>query len=147
MCNILDNAIKIATLVHEKEIDKAGKPYILHPLSVMKSPILETDKEKSVGVLHDVLESEPTSIRLLLSMRMPEDVIEAVKILTRDSSDTYAEYINKIANSGNLTAIKVKLADLNHNSSEERMIVLKPEKASQLNKRYSKAKSILEPLI
>ncbi len=51
---MLNKAIKIAVLAHESQIDKAGKPYILHPLRVM---LKGTDEEEMIcGVLHDVLE-------------------------------------------------------------------------------------------
>lgn len=33
----LDKAILIATTVHQGQVDKAGAPYILHPLHVMLS--------------------------------------------------------------------------------------------------------------
>lgn len=147
MSNFLDIAIKIAHLVHSDEVDKGGNPYILHPVAVMESSLLQTDEEKAVAVLHDVIESKPNSIKYLESTRMPTVVIDAVKLLTRDLNDTYQEYINKIASSGNIIAIKVKLADLYHNTSEERVANLDPKKAEQLMKRYSRAKEILEPLI
>ena len=147
MNNFLDNAIKIAHLIHKTETDKLGKPYILHPLQVMNSPLLKTDEEKAVGVLHDTVESNPNAIILLRVMRIPEVVIEAVQLLTRDLNDTYSEYINKIAASGNIIAIKVKLADLEHNTSEKRMAALDLVKTNQLRKRYDKAKSVLKPLI
>lgn len=147
MSSFLDLAIKIAHLVHSDEVDKGGNPYILHPIAVMNSSLLQTDEEKAVAVLHDVVESSPNSIKYLESLRMPNVVIEAVILLTRDLNDTYQEYISKIASSGNIIAIKVKLADLYHNTSEERVANLTPQKAEQLAKRYSKAKEILEPLV
>ena len=51
----LERAISIAVEAHKGQIDKAGAPYILHPLRVMQS--LETDLERIVGILHDVVVS------------------------------------------------------------------------------------------
>ena len=50
----LEKAIKIAVEAHTGQLDKGGNPYILHPLRVMLS--LETEEERIVGVLHDVVE-------------------------------------------------------------------------------------------
>jgi len=40
--NMLERAILIATNAHQGQIDKAGKPYILHPLRLMFARISET---------------------------------------------------------------------------------------------------------
>ena len=50
----LEQAIKIAVEAHTGQVDKGGNPYILHPLRVMLS--LDTEQERIVGVLHDVVE-------------------------------------------------------------------------------------------
>lgn len=50
----LERAIAIAAAAHEGTVDKAGAPYILHPLRVMMrvGPL----EAKIVAVLHDVVE-------------------------------------------------------------------------------------------
>ena len=50
----LARAIEIAASAHRNQVDKGGKPYILHPIRVMMS--LNSEDEKIVGVLHDVVE-------------------------------------------------------------------------------------------
>ena len=50
----LEKAIKIALEAHIGQVDKGGNPYILHPLPVMLS--LNSEEERIVGVLHDVVE-------------------------------------------------------------------------------------------
>ena len=50
----LQRAIEIAVEAHKGQLDKAGNLYVLHPLRVMMS--LDTEDEKIVGVLHDVVE-------------------------------------------------------------------------------------------
>jgi (p)ppGpp synthase/HD superfamily hydrolase len=49
----LERAIALAVKAHEGQKDKAGAPYILHPLRVMFS--LSSDNELFVGSLHDVV--------------------------------------------------------------------------------------------
>ncbi|MBM3151882.1 MAG: hypothetical protein FJ189_01810 [Gammaproteobacteria bacterium] len=46
--------VEIALVAHSGQTDKAGAPYLLHPLRVM--PAQETDAARIAGVLHDVVE-------------------------------------------------------------------------------------------
>lgn len=48
----LENAIRIAASAHAGQTDKAGAPYILHPLRVMLR--VSTAEERMAAVLHDV---------------------------------------------------------------------------------------------
>jgi (p)ppGpp synthase/HD superfamily hydrolase len=77
----LERAIAIAVAAHTGQTDKAGVPYILHPLSIMHS--LETDLERIVGVLHDVVEDGPgwTFERLEVE-GFGADVIDALRLVT-----------------------------------------------------------------
>jgi (p)ppGpp synthase/HD superfamily hydrolase len=50
----LQRAIEIATEAHSGQFDKSGKEYVGHPLRVMEMG--QTEEEKIVGVLHDVIE-------------------------------------------------------------------------------------------
>ena len=143
----LDLAISIATDVHSGEKDKLGLPYILHPIHVMNSPLLDTSEEKSAAVLHDVLESKPESISKLKAVKIPSEVLDALFLLTRDNNDTYDQYIKKIVDSRNTIAIKVKLADLEHNTSYKRLSHLDKPTVDRLVRKYSKAKSVLIPLL
>lgn len=61
----LHRAIEIAAEAHRDQTDKAGAPYLLHPLRVMMS--LDTDEERIVGVLHDVVEDGPGWCRVALN--------------------------------------------------------------------------------
>ena len=57
----LERAIQIAAEAHAGVKDKGGKAYILHPISVMMR--CETDEEKIVAILHDVVEDTDWSLR------------------------------------------------------------------------------------
>ena len=46
----LEKAISIAVTAHRGQRDKAGKPYILHPLRLMQK--CATEAEMIVAVLH-----------------------------------------------------------------------------------------------
>ena len=47
-------AFQIVKKAHSKQVDKVGKDYILHPMKV--ASYMDTDTEKAVAYLHDVLE-------------------------------------------------------------------------------------------
>ncbi len=50
----LERAIEIAAAAHRGQADKAGQPYILHPLRVMLA--CQGEATRIVAVLHDVIE-------------------------------------------------------------------------------------------
>ena len=51
---LLEKAIELAVIHHKGQKDKAGHPYILHPLRLMMS--VDDIDEKIVAVLHDIVE-------------------------------------------------------------------------------------------
>jgi (p)ppGpp synthase/HD superfamily hydrolase len=53
----LERAIAIAAEAHAGQVDKAGAPYVLHPLRMMLT--LSSNAERIVAVLHDVVEDCP----------------------------------------------------------------------------------------
>ena len=64
---LLKKALDIATNAHKEQIDKAGKPYILHPIRV--SERCNTVEEKIVALLHDVIEDTEITPTTLLFER------------------------------------------------------------------------------
>lgn len=109
--NLLEVAIQIAVKAHDGQVDKANKPYILHPLRVMF--FLDTEKEKIVGVLHDVIEDTHITYQYLRDNGFDDEILEAIKSVTRDESETYDEFIHRVKL--NTIGVKVKLADLHDN--------------------------------
>lgn len=103
-------ALQIAKKAHAGQVDKAGKDYILHPMTV--ASCMDTDTEKAIAYLHDVLEDTDASVDELRYMFSTE-IVDAVITLTRNKDDSYFEYIQKVSKSK--LAKKVKAADLLHN--------------------------------
>jgi len=62
----LDKALKIAIEAHTSQVDKGGKPYILHPLRLMMK--FKSEQEMIVAVLHDVVEDSDYSFDDLKKM-------------------------------------------------------------------------------
>lgn len=135
---MLDKAIKIATEAHKGQVDKAGAEYILHPLRVMSK--LETEEEKIVGVLHDVIEDTSITFEDLHAEGFSLEIISALKHLTRGKNEKYFDYIERIKL--NPIAIKVKLADLEDNMDISRIPNPCKKDYNRL-KKYKKAKDKL----
>lgn len=129
----LEEAITIMCRCHfARKREGTGEPYILHPLRVMAS--VKTDKEKLLAVLHDTIEdNEDGDSRYLEGL--PPDIFDSLVLLTRMHGERYSDYIDRIATSGDMAAIHVKLADLQDNLVN---IHLLPNGAS-LRRRYDKA--------
>ena len=81
---MLEKAIAIAVEAHRGQIDKAGKPYILHPMRVMLAG--KNQDEMICGILHDVIEDTPVSIDMLAQEGFTKTVLDALLLLTHDRS-------------------------------------------------------------
>ena len=114
----IDEALALAVKAHAGMKDLDGKPCILHPLAVGLAG--KTENEIICGFLHDVVEDTDYTFDDLLEMGFSTEVVDALRLLTHDRSMTYMDYIRRILESGNQTALAVKLNDLNHNLSRGR---------------------------
>ena len=79
---MLESAIATAAKAHEGQTDKAGKPYILHPLRVMLN-VKGGIPEQCAAVLHDVIEDTDITAEALLELGFSKEVVDAVVLLTR----------------------------------------------------------------
>ena len=130
----LDRAIELAKQHHEGQTDKAGKPYIEHPLRVMNQ--VESEEEKIVAVLHDIVEDTNISLNDLRNEGFSEEVVSAVECLTKQDGENYDSYIERI--SFNPLAVKIKLADLEDNRDLTRLPEVTDKDLERLEK-YDKA--------
>ncbi len=109
---MLEKAIQIAVEAHAGQVDKAGAPYILHPLRLMFC--MDTPEEKMTAVLHDVVEDGPDwSFTRLRDAGIPDVVLDAVGHLTRDPDEDYEAFIDRAAR--HPIARRVKQADIEDN--------------------------------
>ena len=115
--NKYELALKIATEAHKGQVDKAGIPYINHPLTV--ASLVDTEEEKIVALLHDTIEDTNITEQDLLNYGFSNKIVKAVKLLTHNKNVPYMDYIAKIKD--NELARKVKIADLTHNSDLSRL--------------------------
>jgi (p)ppGpp synthase/HD superfamily hydrolase len=115
----LERAIGIAAQAHAGQVDKAGAPYILHPLRVMLT--LGTLEERIVAVLHDVVEDTDWTFDRLRIEGFAESVLEALDAVTRREGESYEDFVRRAAK--NPIGRTVKRADLLDNLDLSRIPV------------------------
>ncbi|MCV2356550.1 GTP pyrophosphokinase [Paucibacter sp. B2R-40] len=128
----LERAIAIAAEAHSGATDKAGAPYILHPLRVMLR--MSSEAERIVAVLHDLIEdcSPDWSIERLKREGFEEVILDAIKSVTKlpyeedvkgdDQEQKLARYMGFIERAGkNVIGRAVKVADLQDNMDLSRI--------------------------
>ncbi|WP_163996191.1 HD domain-containing protein [Pyxidicoccus caerfyrddinensis] len=137
----LEAALALAVEAHRGQRDKAGQPYILHPLRVMMR--LETDAERTVAMLHDVVEDTPWTLERLREAGYPEDVLRALDALTRRDGETYEAFIERLR--PDALARRVKLADLEDNMDVRRLTAVTPKDAERLARYRAAWSRLREP--
>lgn len=116
---MLGNMLVLATNAHAGQFDKGGKPYILHPITVMHK-LKTTDEElQCIALGHDVIEDTKTTYEDLRNAGMSERVIEGIRCLTKVPGQTYDEYKEIVMS--NVDAMLVKKQDLRTNSDLSRL--------------------------
>ena len=129
----VENAIALAVKFHRGQRDKAGVPYILHPLTLMlrsNDPIVQ-----QAAVLHDLLEDTVATRDDLVAAHLDPRAIHAIELLTHTSDLSYADYVVRIKT--DRVATQVKLLDLNDNYRLDR-VAYRIEHAAQDAKRLQK---------
>jgi (p)ppGpp synthase/HD superfamily hydrolase len=130
----LDRALEIAVRAHAGQKDKAGEPYILHPLRLMLG--MATEEERIVAVLHDVIEDSAVTLDDLKRAGFRARVLAAVDCLTRRDGETYDDYVTRAGSRA--LARRVKLADLKDNMRMRRTTGLAAKEPARMQ-RYLKA--------
>jgi (p)ppGpp synthase/HD superfamily hydrolase len=131
----LARAIRIAAEAHADQLDKAGRPYILHPIRVMQRVHQHGPVAEIVAVLHDVIEDTAMTLEQLISLGFGQDVIAGVDAITRREGEDYFDYIERC--SRDYIGCIVKLADLEDNSDPVRAF------PGRRLTRYSEAREII----
>ena len=119
----LERAIEIASAAHAGQLDKAGQPYILHPLKVMHY-LNTTDTElMAIAVGHDIVEDTFESIQkghtFLVDTGFSSRVVTGIMACSKVPGETQEQYELRVLS--NPDAVKVKMADLRHNTDIRRL--------------------------
>lgn len=137
--SLYDLALSIAKEAHKGQVDKSGTDYIQHPIYV--ASLVDTEYEKATALLHDVIEDSDLTLSDLRDQDIPNEVVMAVGVLTKNKNISYKEYLNKVKS--NELARIVKLADLQHNSDLTRIDTLTDVDIKRVEK-YKKAINFLK---
>lgn len=137
--NLIDTALKIALRAHTGAVDKAGQPYILHPIRLMLK--MTDDVEKATALLHDVIEDSDITANDLLAEGIPDTVVTAVLALTKQDHETYTAFVLRAKQ--HPIARKVKIADIEDNLNVLRIKTLTEKDLARIAK-YHKAWQLLQ---
>ncbi len=135
----IERAIEIAARAHAGQVDKAGAPYIFHPLRLMLA--VQLPYERMAAVLHDVVEDTTVTLADLVNEGFPSEVIDAIDSLTKREGEGRLDAAERAA--GNPIARVVKLADVTDNMDLTR-IAEPTEKDYQRLEEYRQVKRRLE---
>ena len=143
---MIEEAAAFAAKAHEGAFRKGTRiPYITHPMetALIVSGFTRDEELIAAALLHDVVEDTDVTIEEL-EEEFPKEVTEALRLLTHDISTDYFEYVRALRK--NPVARTVKMADLEHNSDQSRLTGcdIPEEKIAWWEKKYEKAKKILE---
>lgn len=131
--DLLEKAIRIAVDAHRGQKDRTGAPYILHPMHLMAA--VDTDTEKIVAILHDVVEDTDWTFERLAGEGFSEEILDALKCVTKNEGEAYEDFVKRSAT--NKIARRVKLADLEHNMDARRLSNVTEKDVDRLKKYVS----------
>ena len=129
-------AINLAYAAHHGQFDKGGVPYIFHPIHLAEQ--MDDEISTCVALLHDTVEDTAVTLEQL-AKEFPKEVVEAVRLLTHAEDVEYFDYVRAIKE--NPVAVKVKLADLDHNGDPKR--ICNQGNAEKRRVKYAAARKIL----
>ena len=135
----LAEAIALAATAHVNQKDKAGAPYILHPLRMMQS--LTAEDERIAAVLHDVVEDTDLTLDDLRQRGFTESVVSAVDALTKRDGEAYDQFIERARQ--HPVARRVKLADIEDNLDLLRLTELTEKDVERLRKYHQAHRRLL----
>lgn len=139
-CDPVELAVVFATAAHDGVKDRAGRPYILHPLAVAK--IVRdgggSEAEIVAAVLHDVVEDTDYTLDDIRTL-FGDEVTDIVDAVTRRSDETRREYIVRAFT--HPQGKRVKKADHTSNRDGDRRALLAridPDAAASLDAKYAR---------
>lgn len=145
----ITKALKISLSAHYRQVDKAGQPYILHPIRVATSVVKmkqTRDQDNTalyvIALLHDVVEDTSVTLSDLKAIGFPQPILAAVDLLTKHDGQPKEAYYSRIKK--NKLARLVKLADIGDNLDPIRLKQLPLEKQIELKAKYRKALKYLK---
>jgi hypothetical protein len=129
---MIDKMIRLAVKGHAGQFDKGGNPYILHVLKVMDNLHTNDEELQCIAVGHDLIEDTRITAKEMLRQGISPRVVTAIEMLTKKKGRTDDEYLNVILS--NVDCMRVKKADLQHNSDIRRLKGVRPKDITRIIK-------------
>jgi len=137
--DLIEKSLEIALKAYKGQKDKAGETYILHPLRLMAK--VTSVEEKSVALLHDVIEDSEFTAEDLLSEGIPSEIVFAVQAMTKADGENYEAFILRVKD--NPLAARIKCLDIEDNINVLRLNAISQKDLDRVAK-YHKAWSVLQ---
>jgi (p)ppGpp synthase/HD superfamily hydrolase len=154
---LVTKALGFAAHAHAGQLDKAGVPYILHPLAVFDAVKGEGRVTKIIALLHDVVEDTPVTLDEIRA-EFGDEVADGVASVSRGyilptgemvfkqpegphTKELYRHFVER--SKRNKRGRRVKIADIEHNSLPERLSFLPKDEQEMLHTRYIPALEFL----
>jgi (p)ppGpp synthase/HD superfamily hydrolase len=129
---MIGKLIAFAAAKHEGQTDQSGRPYILHVMKVMHYLKSDDDELNMIAIGHDLVEDCKVTYQDLRELGCSERVIAGICAMTKVPGETEDECLGRIII--NFDAIRVKLADLRHNSDIRRLKGIRPKDLERIAK-------------
>lgn len=117
--NMLTVMLGLAAAAHAGQYDKAGEPYILHPLTVMQNLVTKDEELQCIALGHDLIEDTFVTETHLRSYGFSERIIDGILGLTKKKGQSYKEYQAEVLKTTD--RMRVKRQDLMHNTNLTRL--------------------------
>ncbi|MEZ4701242.1 MAG: hypothetical protein R2834_12970 [Rhodothermales bacterium] len=135
----IERALQRALDAHLGQRDRAGAPYILHPLHLMFQCLDDPDA-MVVALLHDTVEDSPLTLDDLRVDGFPSHIVEAVDAMTRRPHESYEAFVARAG--GDPLARRVKQVDIEHNLDLRRLDELGPKDIERLQRYHSALRAL-----
>lgn len=122
----LFQAAKLARDIHAGQKRAHGTPYIEHPLAVARLLWDAGHRDPDLicaAYLHDTIEDGDIT-RMDLMTRFGDRVATLVDAMTKRKGETLDEYLDRLYATGGNDAVRLKLADRKHNTSQLNLLPL-----------------------
>ena len=134
-CPPLEDTRNLVRLAFYGKFDDQGVPFYEHMRRVADR--LPADlRLQTVAWLHDIVEDTKVTLDDIKDL-YPEEIVEAVALLTHNRKEMdYQSYIDRLCNSGNAIAIRVKIADQEDNLNPKRHLGVNTFKLLNMLKKW-----------
>ncbi|CAQ03345.1 hypothetical protein B5P19_15615 [Clavibacter sepedonicus] len=142
---LVNLARDIATRAHAGQVDKAGVPYIRHPIAVAarllaRYPDAPATAE-AAALLHDVLEDTDVTADDLLTAGIPQEAVDIVVAVTKVPGESTEDYFARVR--ALLWSRRLKEADIDENTDPDRLELLDPDTRTRMEGKYRRSRALL----